>query len=139
MEVVVEASGILDTPRHCNGRCPLQSQQSSQWWKSSEKQHYCCSQIRTVLDCFTAQHGSNRLLSKQEATKTEEEKKKKNGEKPPHTPEQATASIYQKPEKEKNIHKTNKPQQNTHRLTYFQGFGDRVVLGIVIRCCCCFF
>jgi len=51
-EVVVEASGILDTPRHCSGRCPLRSQQSSQWWKSSEKQHYRCSQVRTVLDCF---------------------------------------------------------------------------------------
>jgi hypothetical protein len=67
------------------------------------------------------------------------EKKKKNGQKPPHTPEQATASIYQKPEKEKNIHKSNKPQQNTHRLTYFQGFGGRVVFGIVIRCFCCLF
>jgi hypothetical protein len=30
----------------------LRSQQSSQWWKSSEKQHYRCSQVRTVLDCF---------------------------------------------------------------------------------------
>lgn len=28
MEVVVEASGILDTPRHCSGRCPLQSHNS---------------------------------------------------------------------------------------------------------------
>jgi hypothetical protein len=28
------------------------TQQSSQWWKSSERQHYCCSQVRTVLDCF---------------------------------------------------------------------------------------
>ncbi len=118
MEVVVEASGILDTPRHCSGRCPLQSRQSSQWWKSSKKQHYCCSQVRAVLDCFTARHGSNRLLSKQEATKTEEKKKRKT-DKNLHTlqSKQQPPSIRNLKKKKISTNQTNHSKTHTDSRT----------------------